>query len=72
MCYGLAGTEELLGSDHGGHVKEYQVDLDPVAMKAHNVSMMQVMNAIKQSNLDIGANTMEINQVEFIVRGLAM
>lgn len=39
-------------------------------MKAHNVSMMQVMNAIKQSNLDIGANTMEINQVEFIVRGL--
>lgn len=69
--YGLAGTEGVAEvASIGGHVKEYQVDLDPVAMKAHSVSMMQVMNAIKQSNLDIGANTMEINQVEFIVRGL--
>lgn len=71
MRYGLAGTEGVAEvATIGGQVKEYQVDLDPVAMKAHNVSMMQVMNAIKQSNLDIGANTMEINQVEFIVRGL--
>ncbi|MGY6523538.1 MAG: efflux RND transporter permease subunit [Mongoliitalea sp.] len=69
--YGLAGAEGVSEvASIGGHVKEYQVDLDPVAMKAHNVSMMQVMNAVKQSNLDIGANTMEINQVEFIVRGL--
>lgn len=69
--YGLAGTEGVAEvASIGGHVKEYQVDLDPVAMKAHDVSMMQVMNAIRQSNLDIGANTMEINQVEYIVRGL--
>ncbi|WP_291777711.1 efflux RND transporter permease subunit [Cecembia sp.] len=69
--YGLAGTEGVAEvASIGGHVKEYQVDLDPVAMKAHDVSMMQVMNAVRQSNLDVGANTMEINQVEFIVRGL--
>lgn len=54
----------------GGFVKEYQVDLDPVAMKAHNVSMMMVMEAIKNSNLDIGANTVEMNLVEYYVRGL--
>jgi copper/silver efflux system protein len=54
----------------GGFVKEYQVDLDPVAMKAHQVSIMQVMDAIKQSNLDIGANTIELNLVEYYVRGL--
>jgi len=30
----------------GGFVREYRVDLDPVAMKAHNVSMMMVMEAI--------------------------
>lgn len=53
----------------GGHIKEYQVDLDPVAMKAHKVSMMEVMNAIRKSNLDVGANTMEINMVEYLVRG---
>jgi Cu(I)/Ag(I) efflux system membrane protein CusA/SilA len=54
----------------GGFVKEYQVDLDPVAMKAHNVSMMMVMEAIRNSNLDIGANTLEMNLVEYYVRGL--
>jgi copper/silver efflux system protein len=54
----------------GGFVKEYQVDLDPVAMKAHNVSMMMVMEAIRQSNLDIGANTIEMNLAEYYVRGL--
>lgn len=54
----------------GGLVKEYQVDLDPVAMKAHDVSMMQVMNSIEQSNLDIGANTVELNLAEYYVRGL--
>lgn len=54
----------------GGFVKEYQVDLDPVAMKAHNVSMMMVMDAIRNSNLDVGANTVEMNLVEYYVRGL--
>lgn len=54
----------------GGFVKEYQVDLDPAAMKAHDVSMMMVMEAIRNSNLDIGANTVEINLVEYYVRSL--
>ncbi len=54
----------------GGFVKEYQVDLDPVAMKAHSVSMMQVMEAVRQSNLDVGANTVELNLVEYYIRGL--
>ena len=54
----------------GGFVKEYQVDLDPDALKAYNVSVMDVMNAVKQSNLDIGAETIELNNVEYIIRGL--
>lgn len=54
----------------GGFIKEYQVDLDPVAMNAHGVSLMQVAEAIRESNLDIGANTVELNLVEYYVRGL--
>jgi len=54
----------------GGFVKEYQVDLDPNALKAYNVSVMDVMNAVKKSNLDIGAETIELNNVEYIIRGL--
>jgi Cu(I)/Ag(I) efflux system membrane protein CusA/SilA len=54
----------------GGYVKEYQVDLNPDALKAYNVSVMDVMNAVKKSNLDIGAETIELNNVEYIIRGL--
>ncbi len=54
----------------GGFVKEYQVDIDPNALRAFNVSVMDVMNAVKQSNLDIGAETIELNNVEYIIRGL--
>jgi len=54
----------------GGFTKEYQVDLNPNALKAYNVSVMDVMNAVKNSNLDIGAETIELNNVEYIIRGL--
>lgn len=54
----------------GGYVREYQVDVNPDAMKAAGLSMEQVMQAVRNSNLDIGAQTMEINRVEYFVRGL--
>jgi len=54
----------------GGFVKEYQVDINPEALKAFNVSVMDVMNAVRKSNLDIGAETVELNNVEYIIRGL--
>lgn len=69
--YGLAAAEGVSEvASIGGFVKEYQVDLNPVAMNAHDVSLMQVMEAIQQSNIDIGANTIELNLVEYFVRGL--
>jgi len=54
----------------GGYVKEYQVDVDPAAMKAHDVNLAQVTKAVKESNLDVGASTVEINNAEYVVRGL--
>ena len=39
-------------------------------MRAFNVSIMDVMNAVQKSNLDIGAETVEINKAEYLVRGL--
>jgi Cu(I)/Ag(I) efflux system membrane protein CusA/SilA len=54
----------------GGFVQEYQVDIDPNAMKAYGVSVAQVMQAVKKSNLDIGARTLEFNRVEYLIRGL--
>ena len=54
----------------GGFTKEYQVDVNPEALKAFGVSVMDVMNAVRKSNLDIGAETVELNNVEYIIRGL--
>jgi Cu(I)/Ag(I) efflux system membrane protein CusA/SilA len=54
----------------GGFVKEYQVEINPGLMRAYNVSVMDVMNAIQKSNLDIGAETIELNKAEYILRGL--
>lgn len=54
----------------GGFVKEYQVDINPNAMKAHGVNVSQIMGAVKNSNLDIGARTIEFNRAEYLVRAL--
>lgn len=54
----------------GGFVKEYQVDINPAAMRAHGVDVAQIMNAVKNSNLDIGARTLEFNRAEYLVRAL--
>ena len=54
----------------GGFVKEYQIDIDPNAMKAHGVNISQIMAAVKNSNLDIGARTIEFNRVEYLVRAI--
>jgi Cu(I)/Ag(I) efflux system membrane protein CusA/SilA len=69
--YSLSSSEGVSEvASVGGFVKEYQVDLNPDALKAYNVSVMDVMNAVKNSNLDIGAETIELNNVEYIIRGL--
>lgn len=54
----------------GGHVQEYQIDVNPELMRQYKINLQQVVNAVKQSNQDIGAQTIEINQVEYLVRGL--
>ena len=53
----------------GGYVKEYQIDLDPAALRAHGIMLMDVFNAVKRANIDVGAETMEHNGVEYIIRG---
>ncbi len=54
----------------GGYVQEYQVDINPDILKEFNISLAQVVNAVRKSNKDIGAKTIEINQAEYLVRGL--
>lgn len=69
--YSLATAEGVSEvASVGGFIKEYQVDINPEALKAYRVSVMDVMNTVRKSNLDIGAETVELNNVEYIIRGL--
>lgn len=69
--YGLSSAEGVAEvASIGGFVKEYQVDVNPEAMKANNITLEKVMAALKSSNIDIGAQTIEINMAEYFVRGL--
>ena len=69
--YGLASAEGVSEvASIGGYVKEYQIDVDPNALRAHNVMLEQVYQAVRKSNKDVGARTVEVNRVEYMVRGL--
>ena len=54
----------------GGYVQEYQVDVNPELMRQYNIGLHHVVKAVKESNKDIGAQTLEINKAEYLVRGL--
>jgi Cu(I)/Ag(I) efflux system membrane protein CusA/SilA len=54
----------------GGLVQEYQVDVDPARLKATGATLDDVVRAVQGANLDVGANTIEINRVEYFVRSL--
>lgn len=69
--YGLNavdGVSEI--ASIGGYVQEYQIDVNPDAMKSYGIPLHKVMLAVKKSNRDVGAKTIEINQAEYLVRGL--
>ncbi|WP_422356019.1 efflux RND transporter permease subunit [Roseivirga pacifica] len=69
--YGLAAAEGVSEvASVGGFVKEYQVDIDPTAMEGYGVTLAEIVKAVKESNLDVGAKTLEVNQAEYLVRGL--
>lgn len=53
----------------GGYVRQYQVEVDPDKLRYFGVTLDRVMQAVKGSNLDVGAKTIESTGMEFILRG---
>ncbi len=54
----------------GGFVKEYQIQIDPDKLKQYGISLNQVANAVRKTNRETGAKTIEINRAEYFVRSL--
>ncbi|PWN05868.1 efflux RND transporter permease subunit [Rhodohalobacter mucosus] len=69
--YALSSVEGVAEvASIGGYVKEYQVEIDPAAMREADVTVLQIAEAVRKSNLDVGARTIEMNRAEYLVRGL--
>jgi Cu(I)/Ag(I) efflux system membrane protein CusA/SilA len=69
--YGLLSAEGVSEvASVGGFVREYQIDVDPDAMRAYKVTFADVYNAVKGSNIDVGAKSIELNRVEYFIRGI--
>ncbi|MCC6572257.1 MAG: efflux RND transporter permease subunit [Planctomycetes bacterium] len=54
----------------GGFVREYQVEIDPERLRAHDIMLDDVVRTLQASNLDVGAKAIEAGGSEFLVRGV--
>ena len=53
----------------GGFVKQYQVTIDPNRIAAYNISLLKVLDAVRQSNRDVEGGVLEFSGFEYMVRG---
>jgi Cu(I)/Ag(I) efflux system membrane protein CusA/SilA len=56
----------------GGFVRQYQVEVSPTRLRTLGISLQDVLEAVRQSNLNVGGKVMEEGGQEFVVRGLGL
>ncbi len=64
----VPGVAEVAGV--GGYIQQYQIDVDPNKLLAYHVRLSDVFNAVRRSNIDVGAKVFEEGSIEFIIRGI--
>jgi len=56
----------------GGFVRQYQIDLDPMKLRAYNIPLQNIVSAVERSNNNVGAKVVEAGDSEEIVRGIGL
>ena len=70
LKYGLSSVEGVSEvASIGGFVRQYQVEVDPVRLRAYGVTLQKVRTAIQRSNVEVGGRLVEMSEREFMVRG---
>ncbi|MCB1055371.1 MAG: efflux RND transporter permease subunit [Acidobacteria bacterium] len=70
LKYGLSsvdGVSEV--ASVGGFVRQYQVEVDPVKLRAYGLGLEQVENAVRRSNMEVGGRLLEVAEKELMIRG---
>src|SRR5437588_1841359 len=66
----VAGVAEV--ASVGGYVQQYQIDVDPNRLRSYNLSLGTVVEAVRNSNENVGGNVLESNGAWLIVRGVGL
>lgn len=53
----------------GGFVRQYQVNVDPNRLRAYNIPVNKVVEAVRAGNNDVGGRLLELTGAEYMVRG---
>ena len=53
----------------GGFVRQYQINLDPTKVLAYRLNLNEIIDKVRQSNLDVGGRVVEFSGVEYMIRG---
>src|SRR6266436_8800037 len=54
----------------GGMPQEYQIDVDPNALRAYGVTLGELYDAVAQSNSAVGGRVIQKNNAEYLIRGV--
>ncbi len=69
--YGLQSVEGVAEvASIGGYVRQYQIDVNPDKLRLHQLTLNQVVAAVRDSNIDVGAKTLESGGMEYLIRGI--
>jgi copper/silver efflux system protein len=53
----------------GGYVRQYQIEVSPDSLRFHDIPLERLIAAVKDSNIDVGAKTVESGGMEYVIRG---
>ena len=66
----VPGVTEVLGI--GGDEKQFQVRVQPQALLRYGVSLQELIEQVEANNLNVGAQFIEKNDEEFVVRSIGL
>lgn len=66
----VSGVAEV--ASIGGWVRQYQIDVDPIKLRAYNIPLRTVIEDVQRSNTNVGAKVIEASDQEMAVRGIGL
>lgn len=63
----VQGVSEVASA--GGYVRQYQIEVNPDALRFHDIPLERLIAAVQDSNIDVGAKTVESGGMEYVIRG---